>query len=92
MNKKSNISFILRTQQKGIATLPTIFALIILVVAVSVGISALSLSASFISLGSYQSSQALVYAEAGARDALLRIVRNKTTPALTRIAILLSLF
>lgn len=75
MNK--NFNFTTSNYQRGVATLPTIFALIILIVAVSVGVTALSLSDSFISLGSYQSSQALIYAEAGARDALLRIVRNK---------------
>jgi len=63
--------------------LPTIFALIILIVAISVAITALSLSDSFVFLGSYQSSQALVYAEAGARDALLRIVRNKNYTCVT---------
>jgi len=75
MNKIFNFKIL--SSKKGVATLPTIFALIILIVAISVAITALSLSDSFVFLGSYQSSQALVYAEAGARDALLRIVRNK---------------
>lgn len=64
-------------EQKGVATLPTIFAFIILIVALTVGLTALSLSDSFIQLGAYHSSRALNYAEAGARDALVRIVRNK---------------
>jgi hypothetical protein len=63
--------------QKGIATLPTVFAFIILIVALTVGVAALSLTEGFMSLGSRQSSQALIYAEAGARDALIRIARNK---------------
>lgn len=62
---------------KGAATLPTIFALIILIVAISIALTSLSLSDSFIFLGAYQSSQALIFAEEGIKDALLRITRNK---------------
>lgn len=69
--------FSVPASQKGVATLPTIFSFIILIVALAVGITTLSLSEIFISLGSYHSSRALIYAEAGVRDALVRIVRNK---------------
>lgn len=62
---------------RGIATLPTVMVLGVMALAVSVGITAVSLTESFISQGSAQSNKALFYAEAGARDALLRIARNK---------------
>ncbi|GEM_PF-1123593 len=64
--------------RRGIATLPTVLALMILIVAVAIGITALSFTESLISAGQNNSAQALQYAEAGARDALQRITRNKT--------------
>lgn len=62
----------------GIATLPTVMILGVMSLAVAVGITTVSLSESFISQASNQSSKALQYAESGARDALIRIARNKT--------------
>lgn len=62
---------------KGIATLPTVIILGMMVLAVVVSITSISLNELFISQGSSQSSTALFYAEAGARDALVRIARNK---------------
>lgn len=67
---KNNIS-------RGIATLPTVLVLGIMTLAVVVGITSVSLTESFISQGSTQSSKALFYAESGARDALVKIARNK---------------
>jgi len=64
--------------REGIATLPTILVLMILIIALAVGITTLSLTESLTSAGQSNSSQALQYAEAGARDALQRIARNKT--------------
>ncbi len=61
----------------GAATLPTIIALSVLILVVGAGITAGALSESFISLGQKRSSEALIFAEAGARDALVRIARNK---------------
>ena len=70
---------------KGVATLPTIMAIAVLMVAIVAGIAMMSFSESFLSLGAYQSARALRYAEAGARDALMRVARNKSytcdTPA-----------
>lgn len=63
--------------QRGVATLPTVLILGVMALAVAVGITAVSLTESFISQGSAQSSRALFYAEAGARDALIKIARNK---------------
>ena len=65
------------SKNKGVATLPTVMILGIMALAVAVGITAVAFTESFISLGSSQSSKALFYAEAGARDALLKIARNK---------------
>ena len=63
---------------EGIATLPTVLIIGVLVLAIAVSIATLSLNESFISQGQSQSSKALFYAESGARDALVRIARNKT--------------
>ena len=62
---------------RGIATLPTVMILGVVTLAIAVSIATVSLTESFISVGGAQSSKALVYAEAGARDALVRIARNK---------------
>lgn len=67
----------LKIKKCGIATLPTVMILGVLSLAVAVSITAVALTESFISQGSAQSSRALFYAEAGARDALVRIARNK---------------
>lgn len=62
---------------KGIATIPVILALGILIVVVALSVTALSSTEGFIAQGSYQSGKASLYAESGARDALMRIARNK---------------
>ena len=64
-------------RQQGLATIPTVIALTILVLAVGVGITSLSLSESFVTLGQDYSTRALFYAEAGAKDALVRLARKK---------------
>ncbi len=62
---------------RGIASLPIVFAFIVLILAVAVGMTAVSLSESFTTAGEKESGKALLYAEAGARDALVRMARNK---------------
>lgn len=62
---------------KGVATIPIILAFGALIVAIGVGVSALSLTETLVSHGGYQSSRAGLYAEAGARDALMKVARNK---------------
>lgn len=62
---------------EGAATIPTVLALTILVTAIAISITAVSLIESFVAAGQNQATLALVYAEAGARDALLKIARNK---------------
>lgn len=64
--------------RSGVATLPTIIALGVLVLAIGIGISTASLSELFISEGQSQSQKALNYAEAGAKEAMRRIAINKT--------------
>lgn len=64
-------------KQSGIATLPTVMVLGMLTLTVAVGITSVALTDSFISQSSSQSLRALSYAEGGARDALLKISRNK---------------
>lgn len=71
---------------RGIATLPIVLALGILILATIIGISAMTFSEGFVAQGNTLSAKARAYAEAGARDALVRIARQKTyfcdTPAL----------
>lgn len=64
-------------KNRGIATLPTVIVLGMMILAVVVSITSLTLNGLLISQGQAQSSSALFYAEAGARDALVRIARNK---------------
>jgi Tfp pilus assembly protein PilX len=69
--------FVKTKKQKGIATLPTVMVLGMLTLVIAIGITSVSLTESFNSQSSSNSSRALSYAEAGARDALLKISRNK---------------
>jgi len=66
----------IRDSKEGVATLPTILAIFIMVTAIVITITAVSLNESFMTASYHQSSLALEYAEAGARDALIRIARN----------------
>ena len=63
--------------QNGVATIPTVLAMVVLIVAISAGLAAMSISDILASHGFFQSGKAFFYAEAGARDALMRIARNK---------------
>ena len=65
------------TKNKGMATLPIVIIIGMMALAVVVGITTVALNELNISQGSAQSSSALFYAEGGARDALVRIARNK---------------
>jgi len=65
------------SKNKGIATLPTVIVIGIMVLAIVISITSISLNELFISQGQAQSGTALFYAEAGARDALIKIARNK---------------
>ena len=67
-----------RACARGVATLPTVMLLGVMALVVAVSITTLSFTELFISQGSAQSSRAHFYAEAGARDALIKIARNKT--------------
>lgn len=64
-------------KNKGIATLPTIMVIGMMALAVVVSVTAITFNELLISQGSAQSSSALFYAESGARDALMRIARDK---------------
>lgn len=68
----------MRAQRKqGVATLPTVILISIMALVIAVGLTTLSFTELMVSQGSSQSSRALFYAEAGARDALIRIARDK---------------
>lgn len=64
-------------KNKGIATLPVIIVIGTMALAIVVSITYVSLSELNISHNASQSSMALYYAESGARDALIKIARNK---------------
>ncbi len=66
-----------RLTSRGVASIPIVLVFGILIVAIGVGITALSFTEGIIAQGGFQSSRALLYAEGGARDALVRIARNK---------------
>jgi len=63
---------------RGVATIPIVLILGVLALAIALGVATLSYNDSTISQSSNQSSRALFYAEAGARDALTKIARDKT--------------
>lgn len=65
------------SKNDGIATLPTVMVLGMMTLAVVVSITSIAFNELFISQGLAQSSNALFYAEGGARDALTRIARKK---------------
>lgn len=73
-------------QQKGAAALLSVSLLALLTLSIGIGILAIAGSENTVSGDSYDAGKALVYAEAGAREALIRIARNKgyscTAPAL----------
>lgn len=64
-------------KNKGIATLPTVIIIGMMALAVVVSITSMALNELIISQGQSDSQTTLFYAEAGARDALVRIARNK---------------
>ena len=64
--------------QRGIIAISAVAALAILILAVGVGITAFSFNEVFVAEGQRKSTKARLYAEAGARDALVRIARDKT--------------
>lgn len=66
-----------KKNNNGIITLPTVIVLGMMALAVVVSITAMAFNELLISQGSAQSSNALFYAEAGARDALIKITRDK---------------
>lgn len=64
-------------KSSGVASIPIVLVFGILIVAVGVGITAISFTEGVIAQGGYQSARALLYAEGGARDALVRLARDK---------------
>ncbi len=61
----------------GFATIPTILVLSMLILVVATGVVALTSTEILTASVQKQSVQSLRYAEAGAKDALMRITRNK---------------
>lgn len=68
----------LTNKKRGVATLPTVILLGVVALTIAVSITTLSFGELLVSQGSGQSSRALFYAESGAKDALIKIARNKT--------------
>lgn len=66
-----------KLQQSGVASLPTILVLIMLIISVGVLVSSVGLSDSLSVSSMNDSRRALDFAKSGARDALERMVRDK---------------
>lgn len=66
-----------KNRKSGATTLPAVILLAAVSLVVAVSITTMAFTESFVSQSSAQSSQALLYAESGARDALIKIARNK---------------
>lgn len=66
-----------KINSKGMASLPTVIALSMLIMIVGILITSVSVAENISTAGSMNSDKALAYAEAGANDALERLVRNK---------------
>lgn len=67
----------IKNKKNGIATLPTVIILSIMVLAVVVSVTSVSMNEILISQSQKESQNALFFAESGARDALTRIARDK---------------
>lgn len=80
---KGQISKVKCPGTRGVATLPTVILLGVMALVVAVGVTTLSFTELLVSQGSSQSSRALFYAEAGARDALMKVARNKNYTCVT---------
>jgi Tfp pilus assembly protein PilX len=65
------------SKKRGFATLLTVMVIGMMALAIVVSITSLALNELLISQGQAESSSALFYAEAGGRDALIRIARDK---------------
>ena len=74
---KMNVAHSSVSAKRGVTTLPAVILLGVISLVVAVSITTLAFTESFISQGSSQSSKALLYAETGVRDALIKIARNK---------------
>ena len=64
-------------RQRGVAAVPIVLVLLILTIAIGLEITSIAVTQNLASAGQDRSSQAFRYAETGARDALVRIARNK---------------
>lgn len=69
--------YILNSNQRGIAALPTIIIISLFVLLISVALISSGLIENAISFGHKESQEAYVAAEFGAQDAIIRISRNK---------------
>ncbi len=66
------------SKQEGIASLPAVMALSVFILALVATVTAITFDENTAGLDQRQGLQALIYAETGAKDALIRIVRNKS--------------
>ena len=63
--------------KNGFASLPTMIVITALLITVSIGIASISFTELLAVSGERQTREAYLYAETGARDALLRVAKNK---------------
>ena len=85
MEKTNTIGYVLLAKncKKGAASLIIMIGLAMLILAVSAGILAVSISENLVSSVSERTTHALFFAESGAYDALQKIIRNKNFTAIT---------
>lgn len=72
-----NSKFKIQNSMRGLAALPTIVIIGVIVLLIAVALVSSGLIENAISFGHYQSQQAYLTADLGAQDAIMRISRNK---------------
>ncbi len=66
-----------KIEKPGVASIPIIMGLLVLIISIGLFISSISLSDSLSASSLQNSNQALNFAQVGAKDALEKVVRNK---------------
>lgn len=72
--------------QSGIASLPTVMVLSLMIIIIGILITTLSFNENFTAASWNKSARALSYAEIGAKDALVKLARNKNIATSTQLA------
>jgi len=71
--------------QSGIASLPTVMVLSLMIIIIGILITTLSFNENSTAFSWNKSARALLYAEIGAKDALMKLARNKNIATSTQL-------